>query len=135
MKRNPRGERATTPEDPMLLAAVDMARRTGALEFSLRYQDDEQPTVWIALARHRIDLNGRPVPEDGKGLDHWECAAGLTATRAVLRLCETLIDGGECAHCHRPAGFSEDIDAMPMDDMLCWTQWDPELQTFRRGCE
>jgi hypothetical protein len=53
----------------------------------------------------------------------------------VLRLCAQVVDGGRCTHCRRPTGLSEDLDAMPLDRLVCWYQWDPELATFRRGCE
>ncbi len=56
--------------------------------------------------------------------------------RAALRLLDQLIDGGQCLHCKRPTGVSETFDgAMPLDDLLCWYRYDPELKTFRRGCE
>jgi hypothetical protein len=108
--------------DPRAAAAVAMIGRTGAEQVQIRYQDDEEPVVWIAVARWPGD--------------RWETAAGLDATRAVLRLCENVIDGGECTHCHRPTGFEPDqIDTMPAAGAVCWYQWDPELETFRRGCE
>lgn len=109
-------------EDPRLVAAVGLIGRTGAKGFQLRYSDDEQPMLWMALADYPTGQH--------------EVAAALTPLRAVLRLCEALIDGGQCTHCRRPAGFEPDsLDAMPMDVLACWYQWDPELSTFRRGCE
>ena len=66
----------------------------------------------------------------------WEVAAAANPVRAALRLCEQLVDGGMCTHCNRPAGLEPDsIDAMPLNDLVCWYQYDPELKTFRRGCE
>ena len=53
---------------------------------------------------------------------------------AVFRLCDQVIDGGTCTHCNRPTGFTPDLDPMPLDDIVCWYQWDPELSEFRRGC-
>lgn len=111
------------PEDPVFLAGVDMLRRTGCAEFQIRYSDEEKPVVWVAVVRY-----DRP---DGV---YYDSAAGMTPTRAVLRLCETMIDGGHCQHCKRPTGLSEDIDQLPMDELFCWYQYDPELRTFRRGC-
>lgn len=122
-------------DDAMFLAAVDMARRTGMLEFQIRYSDDKEPTVWIALGLHKWGLSGLPVPSNEKGLERWTTASSMTPIGAVVALCETLIDGGMCTHCHRPAGITVDFDPMPLDALFCWTQYDPELKTFRRACE
>ena len=111
-----------TPDDARLTAAVSLIGRTGADTFSIRYSDDEQPVIWLAVAGY---------PED-----RWETDAALTPLRAVLRLAERLVDGGQCRHCKRPAGLDPDsLDTMPMDNLVCWYQYDPELRTFRRGCE
>lgn len=114
---------ATGPvADAKLTAGVDFIRRTGSKTFQLRYSDDEQPVVWIAVAgypdeRHEVDASLDPI-------------------RAVLRLCERLADGGQCVHCGRPTGLDPDtIETMPLNDLICWYQFDPELRTFRRGCE
>jgi hypothetical protein len=108
-------------KDPKLVAAVEMIGRTGAKNFGLRYQDDEQPVVWVAV---------------GQWGDKYEVGAGLDPTRAALRLCEQVMDGGQCIHCHRVTGFEPDhLEDMPFDEAVCWYQWDPELRTFRRGCE
>jgi hypothetical protein len=113
---------ALPPElEQRMLAAVDLIGRTGAGSFQLRYSDDEEPVVWMAVAQHG---------------EHYEAAASTHPVRAVLRLAELLIDGGMCTHCGRPAGLEpDDIDAMPLDALVCWYQYDPELHTFRRGCE
>ena len=109
-------------DDPKLTAAVEMIGRTGATHFGLRYQDDEEPVVWIAVGTWPGDRH--------------EVAAGLDPTRAALRLCEQAIDGGTCTHCKRPTGLEpDDLGAMPLDRHFCWYQFDPELKTFRRGCE
>lgn len=109
-------------EDPRLVAAVGLIGRTGAKGSQLRYSDEEEPVVWMALADYPTGQR--------------EVAAALDPLRAVLRLCEALVDGGMCVHCRRPAGFEPDsLDSMPMDVLVCWYQWDPELGTFRRGCE
>ena len=120
--------------DPRFIAAVDLVRRTGAQEFQVRYQDDEQPVVWVAVARHR-KLDGVPVPADAPGEDHWEAAGAIGPYLAVMRLAETLVDGGTCAHCARPAGVVDDPGPMPLADTVCWYQYDPEMKTFRRSCE
>lgn len=109
------------PPDPRMQAAIKMIGRTGAQEFQLRYSDDEKPIVWMAVARW--------------GKQH-EVGASLNPVVACIRLLETVIDGGECAHCHRPSGISDDFSTtMPLDDLVCWYVFDPEMVTFRRGCE
>lgn len=65
-----------------------------------------------------------------------DCAAAFDPMSAVFRLAELLVDGGTCAHCHRIAGVDFDpIGASPMDTLVCYSRWDPELATFRRNCE
>jgi len=107
-------------EDPRFIASVDLIGRTGALGFQFRFSDDDDPTVWMALSLYE---------------DHrWEVAAGRDLLQAVYRLLEVLIDGGKCTHCRRPSAFLGDsLDSFP--EMLCAYSYDPELQTFRRGCE
>ncbi len=108
--------------DPRMTAAVDLIGRTGAESFQLRYSDEEQPVIWVAVAGY-------------SGSRH-EADASLDPVRAVLRLAERLVDGGKCQHCHRHTGLDPDsIDKMPLDAFICWYQFDPELRTFRRGCE
>jgi hypothetical protein len=109
-------------DEPKLLAAIDFIRRTGARSVQVRYSDDEEPVVWFVVASF-----------DG---DRHEVDASLHPTRAALRLCERLADGGQCRHCGRPTGLEPDsLDTMPLDELVCWYQYDPELATFRRGCE
>ena len=123
-------------EDPRFIAAVQMLERTGSSEFQLRYSDDEQPTVWIAVAQWHMK-DGRPVHRSRDGAQvRYECAAAIGPIEAVFRLCSQVMDGGTCEHCGRPSGFSEDVGGtMPLEGYVCWYEWDPELQTFRRGCE
>lgn len=112
--------------DPRFVAAYDMLGRSGASEVQLRYQDDEEPTVWMAVGTWRRD-----------GQVAREVAASLNPLGAILRLLEQVMDGAVCVHCHRPSGI--DIDRspsdMPMSEVVCWYQFDPELKSFRRGCE
>jgi hypothetical protein len=109
-------------EDPRLPAAVAMLGRTGAQEFQLRFSpEDEKPITWTALANW--------------GDNRWECAASMDPLVAVFRLCDQVIDGGQCTHCQKPTGFTPDLDPMPLNQFVCWYQWDPERKTFRRGCE
>jgi hypothetical protein len=105
-----------------MLAATDLVRRTGAKQVQIRFHDDEQPVLWMAVALYK----------DGRS----EVAAALNPVRAMLRLCEQLVDGGKCTHCGRPTGLEPDgIETMPLNDVFCWYVFDPELKTFRRGCE
>lgn len=107
---------------PKFLAALELMRRTGCTGVQIRYSDDEQPVVWFVVAEY---------PENRAEVD-----AALDPIRAALRLCERLVDGGQCAHCERPTGLEPDhIETMPLNDTICWYQYDPELKTFRRGCE
>lgn len=107
------------PKDPRFTAAVDLLRRTGMREFQIRYCQEEKPTVWIAV---------------GKWGSIYEMGAGINPVIAVYRLAETVIDGGKCKHCDRPAGFDTSMDTMPMDELVCWYQYDPGTKTFARGC-
>lgn len=103
------------------LAALDMVKRTSALQFQLRWSDDEEPVIWIAVAIYKGGA---------------ETDASLNPLRAVLRLLERVCDGGKCTHCNRPTGLDPDsLETMPLNDLVCWYQYDPELKTFRRGCE
>lgn len=114
-----------TEDEKKLLAGVDMLGRTGIEAYSVRYQDDEPPTVWIAVA----------VYPQGT----WESASGHNPTEATLRLCERLVDGGECVHCRKLTAFDADHRVTPdlkaSEAFACWYRWDPELATFRRSCE
>ena len=108
-----------------LHAAFDLVERTGALSTQIRYSDDERPTVWIALAEYmRADAPA------------WKLGAGLTPVAAAMALLDDVIDGGTCQHCQRPTGVTADhVGAMPLDELVCWYRFDPELATFRRSCE
>jgi hypothetical protein len=109
------------PDDPRFLACVDFLGRTGAASFQIRYSDDEQPVVWMAV---------------GEWAQGHECAAGLTPLSAVVRLVEQVGDGGMCAHCGRASGVSTDwAHEQPLDQLICWHVYDPETRKFRRSCE
>lgn len=108
--------------DPdLLIAAMEMIGRTGAEGIQVRYSDDPEPVVWMAIAGFK----------DG----HYSCSAGITPLQAILKLCDELIDGGICRHCHKPTGVLIDHNAGNMPKVICWYTYDPELKTFRRGCE
>jgi hypothetical protein len=120
-------------EDPRLTAAIDLVGRNGARSIQIRFSDDEEPTVWMAVAEFRLDAAGHVTK--GEGDVHYEAAGALHPLAALFRLCGQLMDGGQCTHCDRPTGFDEDFGTMPLDELICWYQWDPERATFRRGCE
>lgn len=110
------------PKDPLLVASLDLLRRSGAKTVQIRYDDDPKPTVWVVDAEFR---QGR------------DCAGALTPARAAFRLLEQILDGvGKCAHCGRPSGVTEDWrEEMPMAHVFCWYVFDPETEKFRRSCE
>jgi hypothetical protein len=109
--------------DPKFVAGVEMLRRTGMTHFRIGYTDDDDgpPIVWHCTAswgtRHEADASLDPV-------------------EALMRLCERAIDGGSCTHCGTPTIFVHDlVDPGGLTSMGCVYAWDPELKTFRRGCE
>lgn len=110
-------------QDPRFLAGVQLLQRTGAQTFRIGYSDeaDGPPVVWYAVGQ----WPGNKA----------EAAASLDPLDAVMRLCEQVVDGGRCAHCHQPTIFVADSDTDLLEDMGCVYAWDPELSTFRRGCE
>jgi hypothetical protein len=121
------------PDDPRFLAAIDLIRRTGARSFSIRYSDDEQPVLWMAVGEWRWE-DGRPVAEGGQL--RYETAAAMDPLTAVMRLLDQTMDGGTCVHCGKVTAVSDKWDLPTfMDDQLCWYVYDPELRTFRRSCE
>lgn len=116
--------------DPRAMAGVDLLRRTGAKQFQVRYSDDEEPVVWIAAS----SWQGKN-PLTGKDRERWEVAGGLDPTVAIMRLCEQVIDGGQCQHCGKPTIFQPLPETDGLEVLGCVYAFDPELATFRRGCE
>lgn len=115
-------------DNDKMRAGIDFIRRTGASQVQVRIFDEEYPHAWMAVAVY----NGKN-PAKIHGV---ECDAAMTATRAILRLCERVGDGGACVHCGKPTGFEPDgLWSMPIPDKICWYQFDPELKVYRRGCE
>ena len=114
-------------DEDKLRAAVKFLRNTGAHQIQVRYSDDKQPIIWIAVALYK---------ENQADSNRVAVAASTTPTDAALRLCEQVADGALCTHCKRAVGFEPKmLNRMPYDLLICWYQWDPELKTFRRGCE
>jgi hypothetical protein len=121
-------------QDNRFIAAVDMLGRTGISDFQIRYCDEDQPTVWIAVAH----WPERVVDGEVVIVEHWDACGGPTPWRAVFRLCEASIDGGHCRHCGRPTSVDDSpADALldSFSELICWYRFDPELETFRRSCE
>lgn len=115
----------------MLLACIELVGRTGAKDVQIRYCEEEKPIIWMGVAKYLgrkdRDSPSRPV---------YVVGAHTNPITALVKLLEQIVDGGECTHCHRPTGFTEDFSGdMPLNGMLCWYRYDPELKTFRRGCE
>lgn len=108
--------------NPLMIAALDLLPRSGAKEVQVRYDEEQDPIVWVATAR-------------------WEpagqlCGCGFTPARALVSLAENAFDGGLCAHCGKPSGVTEEWrEEMPLATVLCWYVYDPETQRFRRSCE
>lgn len=107
--------------EDVLTACVELCHRVGAVSYETRYSDDHEPVVWMAIAMFRT----------GK----FEVDAGRTPQLAAWRLVERLVDGGQCLHCHRVTGVTLDVGKQLAEELVCWYQYDPELKTFRRGCE
>lgn len=120
-----------------LAACVDLIGRTGAQDFQIRYCDEEQPIVWIAVAGYRRpgdSKSGNPAKRAEQ--IRYEVGGAMTPEGAAFRLVETLVDGGTCQHCRRPTGVDENwAGGQLLDQLVCWYVYDPELKKFRRGCE
>jgi hypothetical protein len=123
--------------DPRFIAGVQLLERTGARNFRIGYSDeaDGEPIVWYACATWKR-IKAPAATWHG---DYSEAAGALDPTAAVIRLCELVVDGGTCTHCGRPTIFDDNVSDTPIDalfnEMGCVYGWDPELATFRRGCE
>lgn len=112
----------TTPQvDDLVPAMTEMLHRMGATGAQIRYSDEQAPIVWMAVAEFEGPL--------------YQACGGLSPEAAFFRLLELLVDGGHCTHCHRPTGVTLDISQQLIPELVCWYQYDPELKTFRRGCE
>lgn len=122
-------------KDPRYVAAIKLIERQGAKEFQIRYDEEQDPIVWVATAGFAIH-NGK-IGRSGKVNAH-QCGAGLNPLTAIFSLCHNSLDRrGLCLHCHRNTMFDENFEINPdtLTDAYCFYQWDPENSTFRRGCE
>lgn len=121
------------PLSARAVAAIDVIRRTGAESFQIRYSDDEQPVVWMAVVTWRVNRDGIPAKHGaGRASD---AAAAIRPDLAVYRLAEQIVDGGTCAHCGKPAGFNPDVAHEPLGDLICWWTWDPETIEYTQACQ
>jgi hypothetical protein len=122
-----------TTKDPRYIAAINLIRRNGAREIQLRYDEEQTPIVWVAVAGFSI-INGVPT---GRGnINAHQAGGALDPLQAIFALCRACLDRrGLCVHCGRNTMFDETFDPQPLEDLYCWYQWDPEMKTFRRGCE
>ena len=111
---------APTPT-PKFLAATALIGRTGSEQLQIRYQDDDTPTVWVAVSKHGSTF---------------KVGVGLDPEQATLDLCERLVDGGICTHCRRvtvflPVRSKSDAEYFPG---TCCYGWNPHLKSFERSC-
>lgn len=107
-------------DERVLTAAIMLIGRLGGSGFQLRYSDDEEPVVWMALA---AQASGHEV------------AASLHPVRAVLRLCERLADGGECSYCGRMTGLEPDeLGNADLGREICWYVYEDDAGAFLSGC-
>lgn len=120
-------------EDPRYLAAIELIERNGAREIQIRYDDEQNPIVFVVVAGFSI-INEKP---SGRGkINAHQAGGGLNPLSAIFALCHACMDRrGSCNHCGRNTMFDETFDPQPLENFYCWYQWDPELKTFRRGCE
>lgn len=122
-------------KDPRFGAGLKLLERTGMREFRLGWSgpEDGPPTVFYAMGTWHMSPQGKPIAKGGRLSQ--EASAAFDPIEAVMRLCEKVIDGGECAHCGLTTIFVPDTDTTILDLMGCVYAWDPELKVFRRGCE
>lgn len=120
-------------KDPRFTAAIDFLKRQGAREFQIRYDEEQAPIVWVAVVGYAW-RDGRPR-SSGK-INGYQTGAGLDPLSAIFDLLRSSLNfRGRCQHCERNTMFDESFGEQPLDDVYCWYQWDPELQSYRRGCE
>lgn len=128
---------ATDPQlavkDERFTAAIKFLERLGAREFQMRFDDEQRPIVWVAISGYSI-INGKPATR-GKINAH-QTGCGMDPLTAMFNLMTNSLNfRGLCNHCGRNTMFDESFGEVPMADVYCWYQWDPELKLYRRGCE
>lgn len=129
-KGNTRQAEDGSVKDPRFVAALKQLERTGMAEFNVGFTNDEQdgPVVWWAQV---VYTKAKTPQTEGH-----ESAGGTTPLIAIIRLLEYVVDGSTCTHCGRVAGVETEWRvSLPFGDAVCWYQYDPETEEFRRGCE
>lgn len=82
------------PVKDRTVALVGLIGATGATDVQIRYQDDDEPTVWVAVAAYGHGATGDDGPV-------YQVHAGLDPVAALYNLAERLIDGGRCTTCSK----------------------------------
>jgi hypothetical protein len=107
-----------------VMAAIDLIGRTGAKWMQIRFSEDEEPVVWIAVAGYTE-----------RGVDGpMQVGAGLDAESAYMALCGALIDGGQCKHCGHRTAFADGPERGLSLGNVCRTEWDPEKKKYTQSC-
>lgn len=112
----------------LALACIDMIGHTGAADTDIRYQDDQQPVVWMAVAHWKSTETG----------DIYQVGAGFNVERALVKLLKETVDGGQCTHCGRPTGFDPDrplYTDMGDGGLICWYFYNPQTRKIQGGCQ
>lgn len=124
------------PDDEVLLtASIDMVRRCGALSVQVRWSDDPPPTVWLCVVELKLNMQNRPVPRDQVGRKTHVVEASLLPWEAAFKLAESLVDGGRCQHCGRPAGVLRPGSRVPPRSRpICWYRMPQGGKEFVRDC-
>jgi hypothetical protein len=116
---------ADQAQDPIVAATATFAGRTGATSFQIRYDDEQDPVIWVCVAEYRV-----------RDAVAYKTGSGITPGAAAVALASDIADGGTCAHCGKPSGATDDWSVeMPLADVICWYVFDPETSEFRRSCE
>lgn len=104
-------------DEDALTAACDLVGRSGARQLELGYLHDDVPVEeagWYATARYR---GAKLIVEDHR-----------SPVEAAEALARRILDGGTCAHCHKP---------VRLDDRLALgsCRWTRHGARWARGCE
>jgi hypothetical protein len=124
---------------PKFTGALRVLEQTGMRSFSIRWDEpeDDLPVAWVAVALWHFDpVSRRPVAEPTFGSRRVvKMGVAPDPVAAMIDLAGKAIDGGMCTHCGKMTGLEEAFD-MPdlLGEIICWYQWDPELEVFRRSC-
>jgi hypothetical protein len=119
--------------DPRMVAGIKLIERTGARQVQIRYSDDEQPVVWMAVGRWSVGEDGVPVASGGR--EHYEVMAATDPAKAVMRLADQMIDGGLCPNCHQVTTVVHDERGWPLDHVTCAWTYSAERHAYVRGCD